>query len=290
MGCRMALPLRPFMRSNAYTNCYGVNGVPDGTPIASAIGDSHGALFGHGTFTPGDGKVTLGTGASIMTTLHEFTVPPPGITTTIAWRLAGKPTFAFEGNILVSAAVLPWTTNLLGLQSVDALMGLAQSVDDPLGVSLVPAHVGLGSPHWNARARGLIDGLTFGAGPAHIAHAAALSMALQVCDVFDIIKAGSPSDIGMLSVDGGPSRNTFIMQMMADYLNHPVTIRESKEASAIGAAFLAGLAVEFWPDLDALADLKRSGTTLEPALDENTRRAVRTSWSTSVSRSTQFSC
>ncbi|MDE2914043.1 MAG: FGGY-family carbohydrate kinase [Paracoccaceae bacterium] len=262
-----------------------VDGLPDGIPIASAIGDSHGALFGHGAFRPGDGKVTLGTGSSIMTATPEFIVPPKGITTTIAWQLKGTPTYAFEGNILVSASVLPWTAELLGLGSVDALMELARSVDDTLGVNLVPAHVGLGSPHWNAEARGLIDGLTFGAGPAHLAHAAVQSMALQVCDVFDIIKVKCPTEIGVLSVDGGPSRNAFIMQKVADFLDHPVTTRQSTEASAIGAAYLAGLEVGFWSGLDEIAELDRCGTTLEPSLDEKTRRAVRSSWCKAVVRS-----
>ena len=272
--------------SCAFGETRDVDGLPDGTPIASAIGDSHGALFGHGAFRPGDGKVTLGTGSSIMTTIREFVVPPRGITTTIAWQLKGTPTYAFEGNILVSASVLPWTAELLGLGSVDSLMELARSVDDTLGVNLVPAHVGLGSPHWNAEARGLIDGLTFGACPAHIAHAAAQSMALQVCDVFDIIKANSPTDVGILSVDGGPSRNAFIMQMVADYLDHPVTTRESAEASAIGAAYLAGLEVGFWPGLDSIAGLDRRGKTLEPDLDESRRRAVRENWRKAIARTT----
>ena len=230
-----------------------VPGLPNGLPIASAVGDSHGALFGHGAFRPGDAKVTLGTGSSVMATVREFIVPPKGITTTIAWRLNGKSTYAFEGNILVSASVLPWTAELLGLASVDHLFELAQSVDNAGGVNLVPAHVGLGSPHWDSEARGLIDGLTFGARPAHVAHAAALSMALQICDVFDIVKASSPTNIGVLSVDGGPSRNTFLMRKIADYLDHPVTTRESTEASAIGAAFLAGLEVGFWPSLEAIS-------------------------------------
>ncbi|MDE0305835.1 MAG: FGGY-family carbohydrate kinase [Albidovulum sp.] len=262
------------------------DGLPDGIPIASAIGDSHGALFGHGAFGPGDGKVTFGTGSSIMTTIREFVVPPSGITTTIAWQLKGTPTYAFEGNILVSASILPWTAELLGLGSVDALMELARSVDDTLGVNLVPAHVGLGSPHWNAEARGLIDGLTFGTRPAHVAHAAAQSMALQVCDVFDIIKANSPSEIGAISVDGGPSRNAFIMQKVADYLDHPVATRESAEASAIGAAYLAGLEVGFWPSLESIAELDRRGETLEPNLDETCRRSVRESWRKAIARST----
>ena len=263
-----------------------VAGIPDGIPIASAIGDSHGALFGHCAFNSGDSKVTLGTGSSIMANIQEFIEPPKGITTTIAWQLKGDPTYAFEGNILVSASVLPWTAELLGLANVDALLELAQSVDDALGVNLVPAHVGLGSPHWNADARGLIDGLTFGTGPAHVAHAAALSMALQICDVFDIMKANIPTDAGFLSVDGGPSRNTFIMQKVADYLNHPVTIRENSEASAIGAAFLAGLEVGFWSGPDEIAGLDRRDRTLEPNLDETTRSSVRANWFKSIARST----
>ena len=227
----------------------------------------------------------MGTGSSVMTTIQEFILPARGITTTIAWQLKGTPTYAFEGNILVSASVLPWTAELLGLGSVDALMELARSVDDTLGVNLVPAHVGLGSPHWNAGARGLIDGLTFGTGPAHVAHAAAQSMALQICDVFEIIKVNSPTEVGVLSVDGGPSRNAFIVQKVADFLDHPVTTRESTEASAIGAAYLAGLEVGFWSGLDEIAELDRRGTTMEPNLDEETRRAVRSSWRRAVARS-----
>lgn len=263
-----------------------VDGLPDGIPVASAIGDSHGALFGHGAVGAGDGKITFGTGSSVMTTLKDPIVPPKGITTTIAWSLDGVPTYALEGNILVSAAILPWTANLLGLANVDALMELAQTVDNSLGVTLIPAHVGLGSPHWNAEARGLISGLSFGAGPAHIAHAAAESMALQVCEVFDIIAAHSTSGIGDLFVDGGPSRNTYLMQMVADYLDHPVTLCKSAEASALGAAFLAGLAVGFWPDVQTVARLEGRITTVRPALDEARLRVIRADWQTAIARAT----
>ena len=262
----------------------GAAGLPDGLPIASAIGDSHGALFGHGAFGPGEGKVTLGTGSSVMTTIGKFVVPPRGITTTVAWMLNGRPTYAFEGNILVSASILPWTAGLLGLESVDSLVELARSVDDPAGIHLVPAHVGLGSPHWNADARGLIDGLTFGAGQAHIAHAAILSMALQVCDVVDIIKTASPAPMGALFVDGGPSRNTLVTQAMADHLDRPVTIRDDGEASAIGAAFLAGLAVGFWQDREEIAILERGERILQPNLDAASRHAVRAGWRRAVAR------
>ncbi|MCY4348276.1 MAG: FGGY-family carbohydrate kinase [Thiotrichales bacterium] len=270
--------------SHVFGETRGVDGLPDGIPVASAIGDSHGALFGHGAFGTGDSKVTFGTGSSVMTTIREFTAPPRGITTTIAWSFGGRPTYAFEGNILVSASILPWTAELLGLSGVDALMDLAQTVDDSLGVTLVPAHVGLGAPHWNADARGVISGLTFGAGPAHIARAAAESMALQVCDVVEIIEAHSSAEIGSVHADGGPSRNAYLMQMVADYLDHPVIASDSPEASARGAAFLAGLAVGFWSDLDTIAGLESHGTTLRPGFDAGTRTAIRAGWRQAVAR------
>ena len=135
--------------SHIFTHTSGVPGLPDGIPVASAIGDSHAALFGHGAYGLGDGKVTFGTGSSVMTTMPEFVVPPRGVTTTIAWSCNGKPTYAFEGNILVSASILPWTAELLGQKDVTELLDLAQTVEDTQGVVLVPAHVGLGAPHWN---------------------------------------------------------------------------------------------------------------------------------------------
>ncbi|WP_339641326.1 FGGY-family carbohydrate kinase [Jannaschia helgolandensis] len=257
--------------------------VPDGIPIASAIGDSHAALFGHGAFGRGDGKITFGTGSSVMTTIPDFIVPPTGITTTIAWSLDGTSTYAFEGNILVSASILPWTAALLGLASVEALLELAQTVEGTEGVSLVPAHVGLGSPHWNADARGVISGLSFGSGPAHVARAAAESMAFQVHDVFSIMAAAA-TGIGRLSVDGGPSRNPFLMQIVANCLDHALTPSLNAEASAIGAAHLAGLATGFWPDLDALGRLARRGSEIAPELAPEPRQANLEVWRKAVAR------
>lgn len=264
----------------------GVAGLPDGIPIASAIGDSHGALFGHGAFARGDGKITFGTGSSVMTTLDRFTVPPKGITTTIAWALAGVPTYAFEGNILVSASILPWTAQMLGLADVDTLLALSQTVDTTDGVSLVPAHVGLGAPYWNSAARGLIAGLSFTSTPAHIARAAVESMALQVQDVFAVIAAHSTHDFGQLFVDGGPSRNGFIMGLVADYLDHSVITSENSEASALGAAYLAGLTVGFWPDLAAIAALKGPRENILPQMPAEQRQSALQSWHQAIARST----
>jgi glycerol kinase len=257
--------------------------LPDGIPVASAIGDSHAALFAHGAFGIGDGKVTFGTGSSIMTTLAEFVAPPQGITTTIAWSIEGRSTFAFEGNILVSASILPWTADILGLDSVDALLDLATTVEDSLGVSLVPAHVGLGSPHWKSDVRGLISGLSFLSGRPHLARAAAESMAFQVDDVHRIMaKAGK--GIGRLFVDGGPSRNAFLMQLVADCIGHPVIPCTNPEASAVGAAFLAGLSTGFWPDQQAISHLARHEAALSPAISDAARQAAHRQWRQAIAR------
>jgi glycerol kinase len=286
--CRLfgiAKTMLPEVRDSAhvFAHSQGVDGLPDGVPIAAAIGDSHAALFSHGAFLPGDGKITFGTGSSVMTTVPEFIIPPDGITTTIAWSLDGRPTYAFEGNILVCASILPWTAEILGLQSVDALLDLAQTVADSQGVCLVPAHVGLGAPHWAAEARGLISGLSFSTGPAHIARAAAESIAFQVYDVFEIM-AKAAGGMGRVSVDGGPSRNQFLMQLVADCLDHPLTPCRNAEASALGAAYLAGLATGIWPDLQALSPLCRHDAAIPPAPANSGRRAQIDSWRKAIAR------
>jgi glycerol kinase len=271
--------------SHIFGQTQGLGVLPDGIAIASAIGDSHAALFGHGAFASGDGKITFGTGSSVMTTVPNFTLPPKGITTTIAWSLNGKATFALEGNILVSAAIFPWTAKILGLSGVDTLLDLAQTVDDAGGVSLVPAHVGLGAPHWDSHARGLISGLSFTSEPAHIAQAAADSMAHQVADVYEIM-ALAGSDMGRIFVDGGPSANPFLMQIVANFLNHAVTPCRNSEASAIGAAHLAGLATGFWADLDALADLAAHGRPQQPNRSSLEIDAARHVWREAIARTT----
>jgi glycerol kinase len=275
----------PEVRDSAHVfgTVTGLPGVPDGVPIASAIGDSHAALFGHGAFVPGDAKVTFGTGSSVMTTIPDFLEPPAGITTTIAWSIGSRSTFAFEGNILVSASILPWTAELLGLDGPEALLSLAESVDGSDGVSLVPGHVGLGSPHWNTEARGLICGLSFGSGPAHVARAAAESMAFQVADVFDIM-TGAAGGIGRLFVDGGPSRNAFLMRLVADALGREVTPCRRPEASALGAAHLAGLAVGLWPDLETIAGLADHGAPIAGDMPRERRETLRAEWRKAIAR------
>ena len=269
--------------SGVFARSRNLPGLPDGLPIAAAVGDSHAALFAQGAFEAGDGKVTFGTGSSIMATLPAFAPPPDGLTTTVAWSLSGKPTYAFEGNILVSASVFPWTADLLGLAGVDELMALAETIPGSEGVSLVPAHVGLGAPHWSTEARGLVSGLSFGHGPAHVARAAAESMALQVRDVFDAM--GDSAAIGALFVDGGPTRNAFLMQLVANFLERPVTIRDAAEASALGAGFLAGLATGVWTDQQALKSVLSAAHVVEPEPQSHETRDTLAQWKSSVRRS-----
>lgn len=260
-----------------------VPGLRDGIPIAAAVGDSHAALFGHGAFSPGDGKVTFGTGSSVMTTLPRFIAPEHGITTTIAWSINGKPTYAFEGNILVSASALPWMAEILGLPDVQALVDLAATAA-PGGPGFVPAFVGLGAPYWQADARALFAGITFNTTRAQMARAVTDSMAFQVHDVFKAMSAQSPAPLGRLYADGGPSKNTFLMQCVADTLDHAVIQSDAPEASALGAAYLAGLSLGVWSDLDAVAALPRSRTTLLPlASDASVRLRV---WQDAIFRST----
>lgn len=275
----------PMVRDSAtvFGTTRGTRDLPDGIPVCAAIGDSHGALFGHGAFAPGDGKVTFGTGSSIMTTLPDFIAPQNGITTTIAWSIGGAPTYAFEGNILVSAAALPWMADMLGLPDVQALIDLAATAE-PGGPGFVPAFVGLGAPHWHADARALFCGITFNTTRAQMARAVTDSMAFQVHDVFAAMTAQSPAPLGRLFADGGPSKNDFLMQCVANTLNHPIIQCDAPEASALGAAYLAGLTLGLWRDLDAIAALPRGGHPVAPQpADTSHRLAV---WNEAITRST----
>jgi glycerol kinase len=261
----------------------GVPGIPDGTPIRSAIGDSHAALFGHGAFSPGDGKVTFGTGSSVMTTLSEFIPPKQGITTTVAWRIEGKATFAFEGNILVSASSLPWMAQILGLPDVAALIDLAATAETG-GPGFVPAFVGLGAPYWNSDARALFSQINFSTTRAQMARAVTDSIAFQVHDVFVAMKAQFRHGFGALYVDGGPSQNNFLMQCVADMLAHPIVQREASEASALGAAYLAGLSLGIWENVEAIGLLPRNGRLIIPQAHDSAEKLK--TWYDAIDRST----
>jgi glycerol kinase len=263
----------------------GLTGLDDGTPVASAIGDSHAALFGHGAFEPGDAKVTFGTGSSVMMNMPAFVAPENGLTTTIAWSIDDRITYALEGNILVSASLFPWLASLLGLDGdVGKLMELAETVEDSGGVMVVPAMVGLGAPYWEPEARGLISGLSFSSSPAHLARAAAASLGLQVADIYGAMCSQSELGEGAVYVDGGPSGNPFLMKLVAAYLDRSIQVGDAPEVSALGAASLAGLATDMWADLGSISAFERGREQIQPELDAEAVDTELRQWREAVAR------
>jgi glycerol kinase len=254
-----------------------------GTPIASAIGDSHAALFGHAAFSPGHVKATYGTGSSLMTPVAAPMRSRHGLSTTIAWSLSGCTQHALEGNITVTGSAVEWIAQIVGSQSSRAAAELAVSAEDSAGVYFVPALAGLGAPYWDATARGLICGLSRGTTAAHLARAGVESIAYQIRDVFDAMceDAGAPS---ALLADGGASQNDALMQFQADILGVPVIRSESADVSARGAAWLAGLAVGVWSDQSVLSQLPREISRFEPEMSVDRRQQLYAGWCDAVSR------
>jgi glycerol kinase len=258
--------------------------LPAGIPVLSLIGDSHGALFGQGAFQPGVVKATYGTGSSLMTPIPKPVLSTRGVSTTVAWGLeAGRATYALEGNITVTGSAVRWAADMLGLPNADAVAELAATVTDTDGLYLVPAFAGLGAPYWNSAARGLITGMTFSSGRAQLARAAVDAIAYQVKDVFDAMAAGA-GNLSSLLADGGASKNDALMQFQADILGRPVLRAASPDASALGAAYLAGLESGLWRDLDALAALPRPRDRFEPAMPADQVNARVAGWRRAVER------
>lgn len=283
---RAALPeVRPS--SCIYGETVPLGRLPGGIPVASLIGDSHGALFGHAAFEPGAVKATYGTGSSLMTTTPQPVLSAGGLSTTIAWSRGAETRYALEGNILVTGSAVQWLGEFLGLGDPTAgVAALAESVPDSGGVYLVPAFVGLGAPHWNDGARGVLTGLTRGTSAAHAARATIESIAYQVRDVFDVMQRESGQDLPALLADGGASRNDLLMQFQADILGRPVIRNTSPDLSAVGAAWLAGLAVGMWSSLEELEALPRLEQSFEPRLREPERERLYSGWCEAVHRAT----
>lgn len=256
-----------------------------GIPIASLIGDSHAALFGHAAFTPGTVKATYGTGSSLMTLIDEPVTTRAGLSTTVAWAIGDRTTFALEGNITVTGGAVDWLAHLLGLSGgARDVAALAATVPDSGGVIVVPAFAGLGAPHWDPQARAAIHGLTLGTTPAHLARATLDSIAFQVRDVFDALHSEIAAPLPALCADGGASANDRLMQFQADVLGCPVQRTHSTDLSACGAAWLAGLAVGMWTSLDELRTLAPACDRFEPHLDTDARARRIEGWRDAVSR------
>jgi len=258
------------------------SGVPDNVPIGAVMGDSHAALFGHGIRLPGAVKATYGTGSSLMSLTPTPVRSRAGLATTIAWRRGGQPAYALEGNISVSAQAAAWVVELLGLRDVDALTALAATVNDSMGVVIVPAFVGLGAPYWNDRARATISGLSLSTNRAHIARATLESIALQIVDVFAAMETDTGHPLAALSVDGGASRNELLMQIQADMLVRPLHRPKVTELSAFGAGVLAGIARGFWEEADADRLFMERRSSFSPRLSDERRASKIQTWRSAV--------
>lgn len=256
-------------------------------PVAGIAGDQQAATFGQACFEPGSAKNTYGTGCFLLLNTGEKPVASQnGLLTTIGWGLGGKVTYCLEGSVFIAGAVVQWLRDGLGLIGSSAeIEKLAIAVPDSGGVYFVPAFVGLGAPHWNPNARGTIIGITRGTKREHIARAAVESMAYQTRDILDAMQRDAGLRLHQLKVDGGASRNNLLMQFQADLLG--VTVRRPvvAETTALGAAYLAGLAVGYWSDPE---DLKRNWALdreFAPAMDVGERERLYERWQRAVGRS-----
>lgn len=258
-----------------------------GVPIAGVAGDQQASLFGHQCFERGNVKNTYGTGCFLlMNTGPEVPRSQSGLLATVGWRRNGATVYALEGSVFIAGAAIQWLRDELGLiKDAAETDTLALSVLDTAGVYFVPAFVGLGAPHWDAYARGTIVGLTQGAGRAHLVRAALESIAYQTREVVDAMVQDSGVRPQALRVDGGTARNDFLCQFQADILGIPVERPAITESTALGAAYLAGLATGFWKDKRELARQLKIARRFEPAMDESCREELYAGWRRAVERS-----
>lgn len=255
-------------------------------PIASASGDQQAALFGQTCFLPGSAKNTYGTGGFLlMNTGKRPVYSENGLLTTIAWGIGDEVYYALEGSIFVAGAAVQWLRDELKIiEKASDTEALALSVQDTNGVYFVPAFVGLGAPYWDPYARGIITGLTRGADRSHLARAALEAIAYQTSDVLVAMQEDSGIRLAALKVDGGASENNFLMQFQADIIETPVERPVNRESTALGAAYLAGLATGYWQGLSDVEEKRSLDKVFQPAMDGADREKLLSGWHKAVSR------
>lgn len=256
-------------------------------PISGLIGDSHGALFGQCCFAPGTGKATYGTGSSVMVNIGKTPLnAPEGLVTSIGFACNNSIDYVFEGNIHCTGDTINWLKNELGLISdFSEAESLATSIDTNGGVYFVPAFVGLGAPYWDNEAKACITGLSRDSGKAQVVRAALESIAYQIKDLADMMTSGGSVRLQELRVDGGPTKNNFLMQFQADMLQSNVVCSEIEEISALGSTFMAGMAVGWWKDKNEISSLIHSGKTFAPGRSPFITDQLYTDWKSAVARS-----
>ncbi len=253
-------------------------------PIAGAAGDQQAALFGQTCFHPGEAKNTYGTGCFLLMNTGETPVfSKNGLVTTIAWGLDGKVNYALEGSIFVAGAAIQWLRDEMRLiDSSEDSEYMASKVDTTNGCYVVPAFTGLGAPHWDQYARGTIVGITRGVNKYHIIRATLESIAYQVNDVLEAMRADSGIALSSLNVDGGASANNFLMQVQADIINAPVNRPTCVETTATGAAYLAGLAVGYWKNKEKVISNRSTDQIFLPSVSEDIRLSRIKGWNKAV--------
>ncbi|HWJ67589.1 MAG TPA: glycerol kinase GlpK [Nocardioides sp.] len=283
---RIPAAMLPEIRCSA--EVYGTaDGVLAGVPVASALGDQQAALFGQTCFQPGEAKCTYGTGSFLLLNTGASPVPSRhGLLTTVAYRIDGHPAvYALEGAIAVTGSLVQWLRDNLGLISTaPEVEELARTVDDNGGCYVVPAFSGLFAPHWRSDARGVIAGLTGYITKGHLARAVLEASAWQTREVVDAMNADSDVALRRLRVDGGMTGNTLLMQFLADVLDVPVVRSRITETTCLGAAYAAGLAVGFWPELGTLRAQWRSDAQWTPEMDPAHREQELRNWRKAVQR------
>jgi glycerol kinase len=282
---RVPASVLPQVRSSSEVYGPSANTIP-GVPIAGIAGDQQAALFGQQCLSPGLSKNTYGTGCFMLQNTGARAVPSKNrLLTTVAWQLNGQLEYALEGSVFIGGAVVQWLRDGLGLiQKASDVEALAASVPDNGGVYLVPAFAGLGAPHWDAYARGTITGLTRGATKGHIARAALESIAYQVADLVDGMHADSGIPLTELRVDGGAVANSLLMQFQADILGVPVVRPAVTETTALGAAYLAGLATGFWSGSQETSTQWQVERRFEPKMPRAEVERLRARWNAAVER------
>jgi glycerol kinase len=261
-----------------------VPGLPDGIPIHGIAGDQQAALFGQACFARGQAKCTYGTGAFVMlNTGGEIVGSEHGLLTTVGWQIGDETTYCLEGSAFMAGAVVQWLRDQLGFFSkAGEIEALAASVEDAGGVILVPAHAGLGAPHWRPEARGLIRGLTRGSNRAHLARAALEGIALEVTDLLEAMASDLGAPLELLRVDGGAAANDLLMQIQCDLLDVPLARPTILESTALGATFLAGLGVGLWASTDDVAKAWKQDRRFDPAPDRARLARLRADWRAAI--------
>ena len=261
-----------------------------GIKIAGIAGDQQAALFGQLCFSPGATKNTYGTGCFMLQNTGADPVTSTNrLLTTVGWQIGDRTDYALEGSVFIGGAVIQWLRDSLGIiESSSDVEALAATVSDNGGVYFVPAFTGLGTPHWDQEARGLIIGLTRGTGRAQIARAALESIAYQTADLLTAMHLDSKVDLTELRVDGGATKNDMLMQFQADVLQIPVVRSKTAETTALGAAYLAGLAVGYWGSNKELAEHWKADKRFDPQISSNNAHRLMTRWHEAVRRSMKW--